>query len=66
MAYRITTMHGATRAHINCATKAAVIDALATYGERVDVLAVLHALISGLEYVTRVDDVWVIVTPAQH
>lgn len=65
--YVVTTLSGKMTIKYPCNTLADVVDAIAgTYGERWDAVAMVHDMLSGLDHVTRIDDVWITVTPSQH
>lgn len=63
MIYSISTFSDAGSMRLTALDLADVVGILAErFGERLDVVTVLHDLLSGLEHVTRVDDVWVTVS----
>lgn len=65
--YQVTTYNGSMRLLFPCATLVDVIDAIeGTFGSRWSDQAMLNDLLSGLEHVCRVDDVWIVVTALQH
>lgn len=66
MRYTVTATHAARTMRHNCDDLADVIDTLATYQSRMDVVPILHDLLSGLESVLRIDDVWVTIAPVRH
>jgi cobalamin synthase len=65
MQYTVSTIGPRAMKH-HCDGLADVVDVLAAYWPRVDCLPILHDLLSGLETVVRIDDVWLVVTPLHH
>jgi len=67
MFYSISTISDAGSMKLSALDLADVVGILAEqYGERLDVVTVLHDLLSGLEHVTRIDDVWLTVSRQFH
>ncbi len=67
MKYQITTFSGSMTLRFPCEHVAAVVDSLTgLYGDRFDVLPMVYDLLSDLEHVARVDDVWITVAPMPH
>lgn len=66
MRYTVTATHAARTMRHNCDDLADVIDTLSAYQSRIDVVPILHALLSGLESVVRIDDIWLTVAPLRH
>jgi ribosomal protein S5 len=65
--YVVTTYAGTMTTRFPCAGLHDVVDAITgTCGERWNVVEMVHDMLSGLEHVMRIDDVWITVTPLQH
>lgn len=63
MVYTLTVTSGHNTIRATAIGRADLVGLIVDrFGSRVDVVPMLHDLLSGLEHVTRVDDCWLIVT----